>query len=311
MTKAQPLSFKPLAYGRNLRASYCADYLEVLALLGKAPRWGDFGDFVGDLDLAPNLQSSQESDWDGEAEDSKEDESDVIQRVKDQISERSTLLGIKYPFEITSDGLKRKAEKSKSQDIYLGFLALTMLHTAEKSNCNPRPEKELENSVAESLSNLGMMCAVMGTTSDVQGKFSARLGNVGTILNLIVNDSAVVRAKHAQDEGVDVVGLIELHDRRSSQWSFIGQVTCANSDEWLRKAKEPRAEAWKKYLGLSLKPQVFLAVPHHAEQLVFRHLGDDVVVLDRIRLANSRKSPTAGERKLLTVLRRCGIESVS
>jgi hypothetical protein len=150
----------------------------------------------------------------------------------------------------------------------------------------------------------------MGTTSGVQGKFAARLGDIGKRLKLSVHHSAVVRPKQAQDEGVDVVGLIELHDRRSSQWSFIGQVTCANSDDWECKAKEPRAEAWRQYLGLSLRPQTFLAVPHHAEQLVFRRLGDEVVLLDRIRLANSRTRSTAGERKLVTALRRCGIESV-
>jgi hypothetical protein len=123
MTKSQPLTFKPLtfkpsAYGRNLRASYCADYLEVLALLGSAPRWGDFSDFIGDFELEPNLQYAPESDWDDDEKMPKDDESGVAQLIKDQISERSALLGNKYPFEITPNGLKRKVENHKLQEIY-------------------------------------------------------------------------------------------------------------------------------------------------------------------------------------------------
>jgi hypothetical protein len=111
----------------------------------------------------------------------------------------------------------------------------------------------------------------------------------------------VLISSRAQDENVDTIAHVHWDDRRPGTWCFIGQVTCAISDEWEKKLDEPKPATWASLLHVTPKPMVFLAVPHHVETSYMEKLlqSERGIVIDRLRLVMNLNGVDGPKRKLV------------
>lgn len=93
---------------------------------------------------------------------------------------------------------------------------------------------------------------------------------------------------------------------------MVGQATCAKSEAWDKKICEPPAGTWAKLLGVSLRPQVFLAVPHHVGLAMLEKLVSDrdSLVLDRPRLVRFKNGVSAREAAIIAALMAVEVEGV-
>jgi hypothetical protein len=103
---------------------------------------------------------------------------------------------------------------------------------------------------------------------------------------------------------------LDWGDQRAGRWTFVGQVTCARSDDWEKKAGEAKRGRWRLILGDDLEPTPFLAVPHHVEDIVMKKLVVDVksLVLDRLRLAPYLQPIAGPEREVADAILAANVE---
>ena len=130
------------------------------------------------------------------------------------------------------------------------------------------------------MANLGQM------VRDAGNNFATGVKAAGEALRIPADAADVTRRMYANDMGVDVIGHLHWRDSRVGRWTFIGQATCASSDEWKAKMLEPQPSPWAKILQDHVAPLSFLGVPHHVERRTLLLLVSEntKLVVDRIRL---------------------------
>lgn len=309
------ITFRHRAYGTHAQASYCADFLEVLAVCGHRVFWGDFDDFLSDSRVRITQKITPAGTTLG-LDDSDEDDDDRdddvlalrnVELVKTIIEERVSVLGRRYPFEVSNRGLSPSREIESSP--YIGILSLCQLHVvSDRSELNP--ELAFELSVHESLLAAGLKAAHLGTGAG-RGSLANAITAAGSELGFAANPNAASRSAYAKDDGADHLAKLEFNDERSGQWVLLGQTTCARSNDWGHKANEAKPKLWSKYMSLTPMPRTFLAVPHHVDAKPLQLFYDreaEAIVLDRLRLCCMRETQIASEQSAFRRLLELGVE---
>lgn len=166
------------------------------------------------------------------------------------------------------------------------------------------PTVVLEDIVRRVLEGRSLLAADMGTGDRKGLTFEENLLAQGKACGLSPTDKPRPIPKHAKDAGVDTLGTMIWPDRRQGQWVFIGQATCGSSITWKKKLNEPERETWRTYLQESLRPQAFLAVPHHIDERAWAYLmaPKTGVLLDRLRLIVKKGANSRDEQALVDAL---------
>jgi hypothetical protein len=279
------------AYGTYGDASLLADYLELLALQDKPMSKAELADLIADSSMTswrardeelftPAGSSSEKTE--------EEEEQDGADRVFSFFSERERLLGTDYPFTLAADRLVRRVSPTPVSP-YLALLAITVAHAYEVVTLEP-PTIAFEAFVAAAVQG---RCVDTINFAAMRGRyrsFDDALEAEGPSIGLQPTPSAIVRKRKAVDEKGDILGHLDWHDARPDTWTWIGQATCAKTNEWEQKIEETSDIHWQGYLGLVVPPSVFLAVPHHADAEHRRYVTSrsQRVLLDRLRLATAR-----------------------
>lgn len=297
-------------YGRYARESALADFLEIAALAGHKMSREALADYIVDngwvgrgqeLVHGPDPTIDVSRIWmsDSDLIEDEEEGGDVLARaVFELLRERELTLGVpRYPFTVDNPaGLTPQATIANAY----GFLLCASVAHAWALDTTDDPKLLLEGFVCRALQHFGYLVANPGDWRRA-GNFDQRLSEAGRALHLAPTPDAAYRARFAQDEGVDVVGHLWLNDLRPGRWVVIGQVTCATSDEWTSKFREPGISQWGKLLGLIHEPSRFLALPYHVPSAQFELETErgEGVLLDRLRLAHTSVVLTAAEQQLV------------
>lgn len=287
------------AYGAAARAGALADYVECRALSESRLTPADLQDIAEEQNWSRKSRRVILVDND----DPEADPAAWSEQAFAEIATRADILGRDYPFELQRGALSYSGPADPRDNVYVGLLALTVVH-AWQLTCAVDPKVVLEAIVRDVLATQLNVAVSMGT-GDRQGlPFEQNLHSQATLCGLApMPEPRPVRAA-AKDAGVDTLGVIRWHDRRSGQWVFIGQVTCAASSEWKKKLRQAEPETWRHYLQEALLPRSFLAVPHHIDQRQWAELmvTRDGLLLDRLRLCLKKAVNSADDRTLVSTL---------
>jgi hypothetical protein len=169
------------------------------------------------------------------------------------------------------------------------LLAITAAHAYEIATPYA-PTTVFESYVAAAVIGRNLDTLNFAEVRRGHASFDAALLAEGPSIGLRPTPEVAARKRRAVDEKGDVIAHMNWHDIRSDSWTWVGQATCAKSDEWEHKIIETSGPHWQDYLGVVVPPAVFLAVPHHAEPEALRYVtsGSGRVLLDRLRLASAR-----------------------
>lgn len=294
------------AYGTYGYASALADWLELCALAGQRQTQADVADLIRDNGWG-GRRSEQ---YYGDVEDYDRSAPDMTSAAYELIDQRSSTLGARYPFERNHEGVLRSA--GGSYNPYVSLLSITVAHAWSDFAITgaASPENVLEHVVAEVLRDRNFRVAQMGAMDQAGGGFAAALSRGAAAVGLKAMPRPVPVAISARDAGVDTLAALPWEDGRPGQWTFIGQVTCAKTDQWEGKLDRPKASNWRNYLLELNSPFVFLAVPHHVENRHLRQLlsSDRGVVLDRLRLATHEAGVSQEERVIIDAVLAVGVD---
>jgi hypothetical protein len=285
------------AYGPEADRSNLADYLELLALDGKILRRAELADFL------------KESKWDvrsrelyqsgGEDVEPSEDAEDggvdtspselAAADIFEILRLRADTLKDHYPFIVSEAHLTLRDDLCDAQRAYLALLAVTAAHHygVALGDDGLHAERVFEECVAQAMHDHGLLTVDSGQAGREGGGFAELVRKVADAIRLVSAPEEAIFRTHAKEEGVDTVSHLCWGDQRSGHWVFIGQATCARSNEWEAKIEEPRPEQWSELLTCAVPPLAYLAVPHHVEDVQLDALSRNHgrLVLDRLRLA--------------------------
>jgi len=299
-------------YGSKGRLGALADYWEVCAIAGLRLSRSDIGDAVRDNGWA-NLEVDRLQTPLDATELSMGAEQDrsvrTAGRVLDLILQRSNVLGDGYPFALSRQSLQLKPRYDLRSSHYVALLAMTVVHAWDLDS-GVDPELTFERYVERALSAFGVPSHGMGTAARDVASFPDRLHAAASALGLRADPDAAIRSRFAQDEGVDVLATLLWRDSRVGQWTWIGQATCAGSEQWKSKINDPSPKQWERFLLESLRPIPFLAVPHHIETREFEYLierGKGATVLDRLRLCMATPGLVADELRIVEAMIGAGV----
>ena len=267
-------------YGKLVRRSYLADYMELLALRGLKSTVAQIGDMIEDRwGLKREIIITPDDDPEESVE-------SYTEGAFACILERREVLGDAYPFIVRKSHIECKPELDIYASSYVALLALTLAH-AYKIQAGVDVKQTFEEIVAEGLTGVGFTVANVGKLSRENSMdFIKTVQAVSSRINIRMDPSAATRRSNANDGGVDVIGHLDWGDGRSGRWTVLGQATCGISDTWESKLGEPKPEMWKKMMSESVAPTRFLAVPHHVEERAYRLISENNVlaVVDRSKL---------------------------
>jgi hypothetical protein len=289
------------AYGTYARSSALADFAELWVLQGLHVTAAAVDDYLRDMGwLHKDLELLTNGD-----EIPDEDDVSGGQDVFDVLRERESALGIFYPFAVDGDVLVRKDDVVAYRVLH----AITLSHSY-KLLANGVVEAYFEGLVCRVLVARGLRVAHIGALRQQHGSFELALTSARELTGLQIPGLGD-RSKHANDERVDAVAHFDWEDGREVNWTFIGQVTCAMSDQWERKLLEPGPQRFQHYLGTIVQPVPFLAVPHHIprRRLAYLANGDGRMILDRLRLVRWVEEPTKEEREIAELVATASINS--
>lgn len=294
MKKIEPDADK---YGSLVRASFFADYVELLALHGsKAKREG-----LRDL-VEENFSRKREILYNpAKEEDAPEWEvGDLADEAWTCLLQRAELLGSDYPFDVSSTALVLRTGTVIPESPYIGVLSISLAHAFDSDHSNV-VEYLFEDVVADAMQNAGLTVGRLGPISRTHGmNFVDSMNQVGADLGIAVDPNATVRRRGANDEDVDLIGHLNWQVDARGRWFFICQATCGKSDNWRSKGGEPTPDDWKLFLGEVTPPIPFLAVPHHAEDLALRYVTKNrVIVLDRPKIVKNLTSVSVALRAVI------------
>jgi hypothetical protein len=285
------------AYGPEADRSNLADYLELLSLHGKVLRRAELADFLKDREwdvrsreLYSDPGASGEPPEDAEdggvgASPSEVAAGDIFEILR----LRADTLGGLYPYAVSETQLTLHDDLTNGQRSYLALLAVTVAHHhgAVLTGTDLLAERVFEECVAQAMRDHGLLTVDSGQAGREGGGFAELVRKVAETVQLVSAPEDAIFRTHAKEEGVDTVSHLSWGDRRAGHWVFIGQATCARSNEWGAKIEEPRPKQWSDLLTCAVPPIAYLAVPHHVEdaQLDALSRNHGKLVLDRLRLA--------------------------
>ncbi len=290
------IELNPDLYGRMARLSALADFLEAQAFKhGVSSSRSILADSICDqhlyeLEYSPFISGSELVDAYiyTKMGDQQERSREVASMVFDTLHSRATCLGSKYPFIIHKNSyLEYKDETLEEQSIYLYLLSLTLCHAYGKKELIDST-KVLPPLVCRYMKHRGLHSEEIPLGSTQRGAFLKRLEGVASKTGLPFTPTlAPTVPTRAQDAGVDILSCIPFNSSKSGDWVFLGQVTCANSNQWNKKRQEPQQRVFKKLLGDSLEPKIFFSVPHHVSEEIKRSFMEDsdCLTLDRLTLS--------------------------
>lgn len=302
------------AYGPYARVSAIADFLEAAALTGQSISQVRLADFIrrnawssvqkhAFITGADDFTQPNADDEDGDAVDVAENETPEDDPEEwatftfNTIAERADILRDRYPYHITKTGLEFKSQGSNESD-YLRLLGITLAHSY---NANvPNVRDIFERVTVGSLGLIANAAAPVGTARDVSMGFIGTLSAAAIALGFTPAPRPAPRHSRARDGKVDAVARLTQHDGRPGQITIVAQATCAKSDQWERKIRDPRADHWMGYLSERVEPLVILTVPHHVQLEHLQYLiGPKQTVLDRLRLTGHLPPVTRKEQRVL------------
>lgn len=305
-TAPMPVEPRPGVYGTYGDATLLADFLELVALKGVTVSRAQLADLVADTSLA-NWRARDEELFipAGEPAPSKtdeDDEKDAAARVFDLLLERRSLLGAEYPFDVTAERIAA-ATVPATPNSYLGLLAITVAHSYALTTGRPATEV-FESFVTEVIRERCLDVSNFARDRAAFPTFDDAVIATGTTIGFQPTPSAAPRKRMANDEKGDVLAHLHWQDNRSDTWGWVGQVTCAQTQEWEKKIEETSDRHWKAYLGIVGSPMVFLAVPHHADEVhrLYITTRSERVLLDRPRLARRTSPLSADEMNIWEVV---------
>lgn len=278
----------PDIYGADLRVSCVADFLELEAFTSGTSRTeADLADYIGDFDLQrllePRYKGGELDEYDRPGE-SQERSRERASAVFTLLEQRESILGERYPFEVSGG---RRLRRINDADVYLWYLFVSLSHALDVPGV-PVPSTEFEKIVAVGLSEAGLPSLTVGTSTGA-GNFQAKVNAMTAYFaGLVATVDDVVISRHQNDGAIDSFGMFECgSDKRHGQWAFIGQSTVGKSESWLKKIYEPNSKFWSSVFGQRLVPIPFFATPHHIQDDYLISLSKhDRCMLDRIRLVN-------------------------
>ncbi len=297
-------------YGTYARRSAIADYLELLAISGRTLTVEELADRIRDNKWARILGDRIDKPLEPEEDDEQiAAEIDLAEdRARDVLSvvaERQEFAQPQYPFAV--DGLGRLTFMSEDQPSglpYIRLLCITVAH-ATKVALQPRAHEVFELMVTGAFLKMGLATVGIGAESRAGGVWTEVLTRSCDRVGLNAYPERALAKVFANDEGADILSNVWSGDRRSGGLQLVGQVTCARSDEWDKKIQEPAPLQWRDWLGGMRQPSVYLAVPHHVEELTRCYLVSkrDRDIVDRLRLTPMLTAePVAGEAELVAAV---------
>lgn len=301
------------AYGRDADRSNLADYLEVLSLTGEPLRRAELADFLKDRDWVVRSRELFES-GDGLSDEPSEDDDEggvgaspsevAAGDVFEVLALRAQALDEGYPFVIADSHLDLCEPLTDAHMPYLALLAITVAHHHDV-DCEVVPERLFEECVAQAMTRRGLRTVDTGAAGRGKGKFAELVVTVGDTVGLIGAPGKAAHRTYANEEGVDTVSHLSWGDQRAGHWVFIGQATCAKSNEWERKIEQPRPEQWGDLMTCVVPPIGYLAVPHHIEdeQLTYLSRNHGRLVLDRLRLSRHLGSLSERQEAMVAAVR--------
>jgi len=311
------------AYGPYARISAIADFLEAAALAGKSTSQIQLSDIIRrnswssvqkhafitgaedfpQNDIEPTDGDQGEDSADELPEDNPEEWASFTFSI---LADRADILRDQYPFFVTKEGLTYRSEKFDESD-YLRLLSITLAHSYNATVPNVRDI--FERVTVGSLALIGNAAAPVGTARDVSMGFIGTLSTAAKTLGFTPAPQPAPRHARARDGKVDAVARLTQHDGRPGQITIVAQATCAKSDQWERKIRDPRADHWMSYLSERVEPLVILTVPHHV-QLEHLHylIGPKQTVMDRLRLTGQLPPITRKEQRVIEWMRKSNWE---
>lgn len=295
-------------YGTYARASAVADFVELASLQGFVWTKAKLADYINDLSwgskihenfLVPN-GTTDSVDEEGEGLGS--DGAEAADRIFSLFVDRHTHLDNRYPFRLVSHGEQLEV-LHKEPSPYLALLAITIAHSF-RMDVVKKPHDVFEDTVHQAFVAAGHTSINFAQFRKSYSTFAQALTAAGPALNLRTTPMEAAISASAQDAGGDVLAHINAGYSSNGgvgAWTLVGQVTCGQSDTWKSKLGEVDEPAWKLRLGSVLRPQAFLAVPHHAERNHLRTLvtNTEQMVLDRLRLTMMLMSVSDDEQAIL------------
>ncbi|MGK3648704.1 hypothetical protein [Pseudarthrobacter enclensis] len=287
-------------YGNLARASFFADYIEVLTLGGHRSSKSLLQDMIEDA-FANKREILSTIPGDGNEEEWTPGL--YAPAAWSCLEQRSDLLDDLYPFVVTSNRLKLKQDVDVHTSPYIALLAISLAH-AFGASASLSVETVFEDLVADAMEEIGLRVGRVGALSrQPPGGFSNTLERLGVALDMATYPDAIVHRLNANDAKVDVIGLLDWRDNRRGRWMFLGQVTCAKSDEWHSKIFDPVPSDWMKYLGETTPPVPFLALPYHVEDSAISFMaGIERSIVDRPQLALNLKTISPEVSQIIDVV---------
>lgn len=310
------------AYGTYARPSALADYVEVVASCVGAFSEATLADLIKDngwvrrmhdLIRLPDDRREDEPVEVGDIEEEggvdEEPWRVAAAMVFDVLRDRADTLADSYPFNVTTLLERREVDGPYSR-LYLALLALTISHAYGIQCDDLDPKQVFEETVEATLIARGLRSVNLGRAGRGGSSFDEVVLTSGESVGLRPTPRAAPYRVYANDERVDALAHLPWDDSRIASWTFIGQATCAASDEWARKLAEPGPSIWKEYLGIGTRPQPFLALPHHVDRPMFDYLvkQDERMILDRLRLCR-RSDLLDSEEQLLACLETLDVQA--
>jgi hypothetical protein len=300
------------AYGAEADTSHLADYLELLALSGQPLKEADLADYLADStwvvrsrELFVSPQPTDEPTEDEDEGGPQPSPSEIAAGdVFAFVAERADALGALYPFVIEGSALTVVDPLADIHLPYLALLSITVAHHYKVDTAH-EVERVFERIVADVMTARGLATVDTGAAGRGQGNFRQLVEKVGEAIELVPAPEAASSRRYANEEGVDTVSHLSWGDQRTGHWIFLGQATCARSNEWARKIKEPDPRQWGPLLSSVVDPVAYLAVPHHVESHHLLNISQATgrLVLDRIRLVRYLGALTADQEAVLRAVR--------
>ena len=288
-------------YGTYARRSALADYLELLALKERSWSIEDLADRIRDSRWTRMLGEriaipADPDDDDGhiaaEIDEALERAQDVIAVIAERVAATDV-----YPFKVNESGRLSYQGSDPATNSYVRLLAITVAH-ATRLEADVAPNQVFEVMVEAALRASGLPTTGIGARSRAGGAFREVLLDSCQSVGLNAYPEKAASRVFANDEGSDILTNVWPHDRRPGGLQLVGQVTCARSNDWDEKIQEPAPHQWRDWLGGMRSPVVYLAVPHHVEDMTRSWLMQkrDRDVIDRLRLCPMLDpTPVGGE----------------
>lgn len=286
-------ALEPGVYGKDLRLSCLADFLELeAAIRGRSRSEADLADDIANNEwrrlLEPRYTGGgmEESSQAGELQDESRERAAEVLSV---IEQRAELLGQTYPFQLADQRLLRR----EANGSYLWFLFVSMSHGLGVPDA-PDSTVEFEKVVAGALTFAGIPAITVGTVAG-SGDFAEKVRSIANeFAGLVPTLDQAIHSVSQNDGGIDTFGMLRCgRDRRHAQWAFVGQSTVGQTESWKTKIHEPLPPFWQRVFGGRIIPIAFFATPHHIPNDYLHKLAadHDRCIFDRIRLASWTPAP--------------------